>query len=263
MTARLGSVSERTPIRVLVTRSRGQAASLAELLAAAGAVPIAIPTIEIVPPVSFAALDAALAQLRSFDWLIFTSANAVQVFAERGRGLGQSAQPRRIAAIGPATAKAVETLLARPVNLMPRHYVQEALAEALMPEAPGCSMLLVRAAVARDALPETLEACGARVTVAEAYRTIVPEESVAALRQLFETAPPDAITFTSASTAHHLVALLERAGVPLPEGIVLASIGPITSDAMRNLGLEPAVEAPEATLGSLVDTLIAWLTAVS
>ncbi len=249
-------MTDRRPFRVLVTRPRDQSSALAELLAAAGAEPILIPTIEIVPPASFAALDRALVQLRSFDWLIFTSANAVRVFAERARATGQPPNPGPIAVIGPATAQAVLALLDRPVDRMPTRYVAEALAEALLPDAAGASMLLVRATIARDVIPETLMAGGARVTIADAYRTVVPEDSIAQWKQLFATAPPDAITFTSASTARNFVALLDRANVPIPEGTVLASIGPITSQAMRELCLEPTVEAREATLASLVAALL-------
>ncbi len=241
---------------MLVTRPRHQASALAALLAAAGAEPILIPTIEIVPPASFAALDAALGKLRSFDWLIFTSANAVRVFAERAQTNGQPPNPRRIAAIGPATSQAVQALLHRPVDRMPERYVAEALAEALLSDAAGSSMLLVRAAVARDVVPETLKARGARVTIADAYRTVVPEDSIVQLQRLFASEPPEAITFTSASTAQNFVALLDRAHVEIPEGMVLASIGPITSQAMRELCLEPTVEAREATLAGLVAALM-------
>lgn len=117
-------------------------------------------------------------------------------------------------------------------------------------------MLLVRAAIARDTLPEALSAAGASVTIAEAYRTVVPTASVDALRALFTINPPDAITFTSASTAHSLAALLESAGLTIPESVFLASIGPITSQALRELNLEPTVEASESTIPSLVEALV-------
>jgi uroporphyrinogen-III synthase len=240
--------------RILVTRARGQASALATKLEALGATPILIPTIELAPPSSYCAMDAALASIRSFDWLLFTSANGVQAFAERARQLGLGAAAKRIAAIGPATARAVvEAGMA--VDLTPPQAVAESLAEALLPYAAGASMLLVRAAVARDVLPEALTTAGATVTIADAYRTVVPEASVAELRELFGKKPPDAITFTSASTAQNLVALLEAAQLKLPKGIVLASIGPITSQAMRELGLEPTVEAREATTLSLAEAL--------
>lgn len=248
-------MSDKRPFRVLVTRARGQASALAELLRARGAEPILIPTIEIAPPASFDELDSALRDLMSFDWLIFTSANAVQVFAERVRVLGLAVDLKRIAVIGAATAKAVQEALGRDVDLVPERAVAEALAEALRPHASGSSMLLVRAAVARDVLTQALRAAGARVAIAEAYRNVLPEESVAQVQELFARDPPDAIAFTSASTAQNLVALLERAELAIPSGTILASIGPITSEAMRQLLLEPTVEAREATIACLVEAL--------
>jgi uroporphyrinogen-III synthase len=238
--------------RILITRARGQASALAEQLAALGATPILIPTIELDPPSSYAALDAALAS--NFDWLVFTSANAAEAFAARTRQLGIAPKVRRIAAIGPATARAVAAA-GFTVDLTPPQSVAESLAAALVPHAAGASFLLVRAAVARDILPEALAAAGAKVTIAEAYRTVVPRESIVELRELFANDPPDAITFTSASTAQNLVALLDAAGLRVPGQSVLASIGPVTSQAMRDLGLKPGVEAGEATIPALVEAL--------
>ncbi len=239
--------------RILITRTRRQASELAAQFEALGATPILIPTIEIVPPETYSSLDAALAQLETFDWLLFTSANAVEVFHQRR---DRSLTPRRIAVIGPATAKAVQGI-GLPVDLIPPQYIAESLAEALIPEAPGKRILLIRAAEARDILPETLAAAGATVTIADAYRNQIPADSIAALRRLFGSPPsyPDAITFTSASTARNLVALLDAAGVDLPASIALVSIGPITSRALRNLGLEAEIEAVEPTLPALVEAV--------
>ncbi len=241
---------------MLVTRARKQASALAEMLEAAGATPILIPTIEIEAPSSYRALDHALASLRQYDWLIFTSANAVEMFARRAEAMGLRPRPRRVAVIGPATAKAVRETLKLRVDCMPDRFVAEGLVEAMRDKAKNASMLLVRAAVARDVVPSALKAAGARVTIANAYRNVVPEESVPEIQELFRSDPPDAITFTSASTAQNLHALLEAAEVRIPEGTVLASIGPITSQAMRELGMEPTVEAKEATIASLVEALL-------
>ncbi len=118
------------------------------------------------------------------------------------------------------------------------------------PEPPCCS------SAARDTLPETLAAAGATLTLAEAYQTIIPESSITALRDLFNAGPQlDAITFTSASTAQNLAALLESAGLTLPPATTLASIGPITSQAMRDLGLSPTLEASESTILALLEAL--------
>jgi uroporphyrinogen-III synthase len=261
--------------RILITRTRRQASELAAQFEALGAIPILIPTIEIVPPESYSSLDAALAQLEIFDWLLFTSANAVEVFHQRREYLGQSQSPGaprpdsrtwvsatrersspRIAVIGPATAKAVQGI-GLTVDLIPPQYIAESLAEALIPEAPGRLILLIRAAEARDVLPEALTAAGATVTIADAYRNQIPADSIVDLRRLFDSPAsyPDAITFTSASTARNLVALLDASGVVLPDSVGLVSIGPITSRALRDLGLEPGIEAAEPTLPALVEAV--------
>lgn len=242
--------------RVLVTRAPHQASELADRLRQASAEPILIPTISIAEPHSFAALDAALACLDTYDWMIFTSANAVEAFHRRAQFHRITQLPHHIAAIGPATEHAAR-VVGLPVDLVPPTAVAESLAEQLAPHAAGKNFLLVRAAQARDVLPQALLQAGARVTIAEAYRNEIPLSSVAALRDLFASpfAYPDAVTFTSASTARNLASLLEEAGLSLPPGLILASIGPVTSAAMRELGLTPSVEAREASVTALVSAL--------
>jgi uroporphyrinogen-III synthase len=243
--------------RILITRTRHQASVLAAQLEALGAATILIPTIEIVPPASFSALDAALTCLRTYDWLLFTSANAVEAFHRRAQLLHLTQLPKKIAVIGPATLSAANAI-GLTVDLIPPRYTAESLAEALVPEAQGKSFLLVRAAEARDILPEILTAAGATVTITEAYRNQLPPESIPAIQHLFSNPAnyPDAITFTSASTARNLIALLETANLTLPPNITLASIGPITSQALRDLGYEPTIEAPEPTVHALVQSLV-------
>jgi len=239
--------------RILITRSRQQGSELAAQLAALGATPILIPSIEIAPPASYAPLDEAIAHLQHYDWLIFTSANAVNAFRSRT----PITDTPKIGVIGPSTAKATQSAGLR-VDLVPKQAVAESLIEALLPNLhPGSRVLLIRAATARDILPESLTQAGAKVTIAEAYRTVIPSESIESLRTLFASNPPDAVTFTSSSTATNLVALLESAGITLPPTIVRASIGPITSATLRTLGLPPTIEAPEATTASLASTLSA------
>ena len=171
----------------------------------------------------------------------------------------------KIAAIGSATAKALAAI-GLTANLVPPQAVAESLTEALLPHAfqPDGSptrFLLIRAEEAREHLPETLRAAGADVTIAPAYRTVIPAGSIDAIRELFSRPEnyPDAITFTSASTARNLFALLEAAGVTLPAAIVRASIGPITSAALRDLGPSPQVEASEANVASLVENIFQYL----
>lgn len=241
--------------RILVTRTRHQASGLAAQLEALGATVVLVPTIEIVPPESYASLDTALARLAAFDWLIFTSANAVEVFQQRR---DPAIAAKRIAAIGPATARAVEEI-GLTADLVPSRYIAESLATELAPYAKHAHMLLVRAVEARDTLPEMLRAAGAVVTIAEAYRNQVPPDAIPALQSLFASPDtwPDAITFTSASTARNLFSLLDAAKIVLPKKIVLASIGPITSQTLRDLGHAPQIEAAEHTIPALVSALAA------
>lgn len=252
--------------RILITRTRHQAAALATQLDALGAETILISTIELTQPTSFAALDAALQHLDNFHWLIFTSANAVHSFVERVSEQGISLSPNRIAVIGPATAKAVAAsgLLPRHGSvLVPKEYVAESLAQALLEQATDGpqNYLLVRAEEARDVIPSVLEAAGHRVTIAPAYRNITPPDAVPALQHAFTSpeAAPEIVTFTSSSTARNLFAVLETAGTTLPAGTALASIGPITSATLRELGHEPTFEAAEPTIHSLVAAIAAHL----
>jgi uroporphyrinogen-III synthase len=243
--------------RILITRTRQQASELAARLEAEGAETILIPTIEITPPVSFDGMDAALASLQSFDWVIFTSANAVHAFGARAKALGIALEPRRIAVIGPATARAVQEIGLTP-ELLPPQFVAESLADSLRPFAADASMLLVRAEEARDVLPDALITAGARLTIAHAYRNVVPPDSGAALRAIFTERCPDAITFTSSSTATNLFALLDASTLKLSHAMVRASIGPITSRTLRELGHPATIEAGEPTVEALCNALVEY-----
>jgi uroporphyrinogen-III synthase len=262
--------------RVLITRSPHQASELADRLCAVGAEPILIPTIALEDPTTFGPLDAALAELSTFHWLIFTSANAVEAFSQRANTMGApfiapsfgamsgKAQFPRIAAIGPSTARSIEKLLDRKPDLIPPQAVAESLAEAVLPRAkPGIRFLLVRAQLsrdqsARDPIPYTLRSAGADLTIAPAYRTVIPPRSAEQIKDLFSEPKswPDAITFTSSSTATNLFALLDSAGLTLPPQILRASIGPITSQTLRDLGYPPQLEAAEPTIPALVEILV-------
>ena len=246
--------------RVLVTRAPKQASELAERLREAGAEPVLIPTIEIAPPSSYEALDDAIAELATFDVVAFTSANAVEAFAQRAEVVGVRPEPRRVAVVGKATQRAVEAIGLR-ADVVPPVFTAEALAETLGPEAAGWGFLLVLVEGAPTTLRHGLIRAGAaEVRVVAAYSNRVPEESVGAVRALFRDAGayPDAVTFTSASTANNLVALLDAAGLKLPETVVRASIGPITSKALRDLGIPAHVEATESTVVGLVEALVGY-----
>jgi uroporphyrinogen-III synthase len=239
--------------RVLITRAPHQASELAERLRKLGAETILIPTIEIVPPVSFAALDEALARIADFDLVAFTSANAVRAFGQRAEELELRATPRRIAAVGPATARAAEGVGLR-VDVIPPIYTAESLAETLLPEVRGQRILLVLAETAPKTLENALAHGGAQVTVAAVYVNRIPPDSLAAMRELFEgdVAIPHAVTFTSASTASNLLGLLDAAGLTLPESVARVSIGPITSLALRRLGIPAHIEAAASNIDALV-----------
>jgi uroporphyrinogen-III synthase len=234
-----------------------------------GAEAILVPMIEVAPPDSFTQLDSAIQQLSApagiFDCLIFTSANAVHALANRARELAAPLHPGRIAVIGPATAKAVvQAGIAPPTHpvIVPPEYVAESLAATLIERCPGPQhFLLVRAEEARDVIPSALEAAGHTVHVAAAYRNRTPADTLPALAAIFATPQsyPDVITFTSSSTARNLVALLETIGERIPPGIALASIGPITSATLRELGYEPTFEAREPEIESLADSIAQYL----
>ena len=175
--------------------------------------------------------------LSGFDLVAFTSANAVEAFRQRAQFLGVTPAPRRIAVVGPATARAVAAIGLR-AEVVPPTFTAESLAQTivqtLLPEAPGARILLVLAEQAPATLASALAAAGARVTVAAAYCNRIPRASLAALADLFAdpSKVPDAVTFTSASTAGNLIALLDAAGLTLPAAVVRASIGPVTSRAL-------------------------------
>ncbi len=266
--SRVGAAKRRP--RILITRSRGQASQLAVALERLGAETILIPTIEIAALASFEVFDAALFTLarpkHEIDWLLFTSANAVHALGSRRSALALQLYPKHVAAIGPATAKAIEYLRLTPGNgpiLLPPHYVAESLAETLLAVAGPMPrhFMVIRAEAARDVIPEALSAAGHQISIVPAYRNITPADTLPALARIF-AAPesyPDVITFTSSSTARNLFELLESAGIDLPHGIVLASIGPITSATLRELGYEPTIEATEPTIDSLVAAISRYL----
>jgi len=252
--------------RVIVSRARGQAGKLSAELRAYGASVEEIPFIEIRPPASFAPLDAALRSHTTYDWMILTSANGVDALAARLAELQLNAAELhhlRLAAIGPATRRAAEALGLR-VDVMPDEYVAEAVVNALRAEVKGKRVLLVRARIARDVIPAELTRAGATVEVREAYETIAPESSRQALLAALASARrPDVITFTSSSTAKNFIALLnpgalsaDAATVKLIEGVTLASIGPVTSATLREVGLPVHLEAAQYTIPGLVQAIV-------
>ncbi len=249
--------------RILITRARHQAGRLAEALEEQGAEVLRLPTIEIVPPESYAHLDAVLEVIGGFDWLIVTSANGVAALEDRLRFLSiprVRLQHLQIAAIGPATANALGRVGLK-VSAMPEAYVAEAVVALLKEKVRGKHVLLVRPAVARDVIPEELRKGGADVHVVEAYRTVIPSDSIEQVRGLFgEGKPlPDAVTFTSSSTVNNFVALLVAARIELPLGLRAVSIGPVTTRTLRQHNWEPACEAVKSDIPGVVAACVGLL----
>jgi uroporphyrinogen-III synthase len=257
-------------VRVLVGRARHQAGALAAELRKHGAQVIEIPFIEIHKPRSFKPLDSALKNLTTYDWLILTSVNGVEAMWERMKklhlrpALRDGSKRVRIAAIGPATKKAIEQRGAR-VDVMPKEYVAESVVRSLKMKVKGKRVLLVRAKVARDVIPRELRRAGAQVRVAEAYETVVPKSSRTRLLMLMRNRGrrPHVVTFTSSSTVRNFKELLgetndakQRAAL---DGILMASIGPVTSSTLREFGLPVQIAAKQFTIPGLVAAIVdAW-----
>jgi uroporphyrinogen-III synthase len=245
--------------RIVVTRATRQSGGLQQLLERQGAEVLLVPTIEIVSPDSYEPLDEALKHVLDFDWLVVTSANAVRVIGERLTELRLTSVALthlRCAAVGHATAEALREL-GLAVEVVPERAVGEALAEALPDRVRGQRVLLVRAAVARDVVPDALQAAGAAVTVVDAYRTAIPADAVERARAALDPERlPDAVVFTSGSTVTHLLDVLHEAGLSFPAQMACVSIGPVTSTALRDAGFAVAAEAETASLDGLVDACI-------
>lgn len=232
--------------RVVVTRAEGQAQEFAAALREAGAEVLEFPVIEIAEPESWAAADRAIAQMGTYDWLIFTSANAPRAFFARA---GRVEVTARIVAVGPATRTAVEDH-GYTVALVPDEHVGEGVVEVLRDyRLEGARILLPRAAVARDVVPDALRELGAVVEVVDVYRNVLPRTP-----RTFP-ANPDWITFTSASTVKNLLALVDRSQFATA---LLASIGPQTTKALRQHQLEPDVEAHPSTTAGLLAAMAAY-----
>jgi uroporphyrinogen III methyltransferase/synthase len=236
--------------KIIVTRAKDQADALSAPLRQLGAEVTELPTIEIRPASNYSALDAAIKNLKAYDWLIFTSVNGVRYFLDR---LDRSRQDLRsiqgkLCAIGPATREALEKFHLK-VDVMADEYVAEGLLKALASfDMKGAKILIARAAVARDVLPDELRRRGAEVDVVEAYRTEVPKELAARTRTILAS-KPDWITFTSSSTAHNLIA---ACGADALDGIRIASIGPVTSATLREAGINITTEASQHTVPGLI-----------
>jgi uroporphyrinogen III methyltransferase/synthase len=248
--------------KILITRARDQASDLSERVRDLGGKPIEFPTIEVVPPESWADADHCVAQMAVYDWIIFTSANGVRFFLERILALGRDIRDLkgpRICAIGPKTAEALDSLKVK-VDFVPSEYRAESIFEGLKKEDLKRKRLLIpRAKLARDVLPQKLREIGASVDVVEVYQTIRASGNAEEVKRLLRNKSISAITFTSSSTVSNFVDLVGINEVrDLMGGIVTASIGPITAEKARTLGIETTVMPAEFTIPALVEALVEY-----
>ncbi|MCS7078798.1 MAG: uroporphyrinogen-III synthase [Chloracidobacterium sp.] len=259
---------------ILITRAAHQAAAFVALLEQYGAQVTALPTIAVTEPTSWEALDGALCRLREqaagmtrhYDWLFFTSANGVAFFLKRLHAHGDDprrlTQSVRICAIGKGTAKAARDA-GFEVALIPTRFNAEGVVESFLTlhegRVAGLRVLLPRARVAREVLPTALAALGVHLDVVEAYQTVRGDFDPTAWRQRLESGEFDVTAFASASAVTQLVeAFPETPPAALLARTVIACIGPVTTQAARELGLTVAIEPSEATLPALAAAIAAY-----
>ncbi|MBI4670354.1 MAG: hydroxymethylbilane synthase [Chloroflexi bacterium] len=246
--ARAGALANK---RIVITRAHEQANELAEKIRARGGVPFEFPTIEFAPLQDYSALDDALARIREFDWVVFTSANGVRAVAERVGALNAITavfENVRVAAIGPGTARALEQIGVR-ADFIPTKFLGEQVAREL-PVSNGQRVLLLRADIASDVLADVLKTRDVNVLDIDAYRT------VRANARSLDWNAVDAVTFTSSSTVRNLMALLDDDARAQLRTRDIFCIGPVTADAARDLGLNISAVADEHTLDGLVAAMV-------
>jgi len=250
--------------RIAITRPAAQSRTLIAQLQALGAEPLVCPAIVIAPLADYSALDAAIARLAGYDWLIVTSVNGVHALLARMGEVGadQAALQRlKLGAIGPATAQALAHYGLH-AEFMPTAYVAEAILDEIGDVAEQ-RILLPRADIARELLAIGLRDRGAQVDEIAAYRT-VPGDGAAELARHIEANAVDAITFTSSSTVRYTLDGLEQIGIAREKGVTLLSqivivcIGPITAATARDEGLRVDAVAQQFTSDGLVAALVEW-----
>jgi uroporphyrinogen III methyltransferase/synthase len=260
---------ERRPLfgrRVVVTRARAQAGELSERLERLGAEAHEFPTIEIKPPEDLGPLDEAIRDLDSFDWLIFTSVNGIEAFVDRlgFHALDLRAVPRvaKVVAIGPATAQRVREMGLR-VDVVPEEFRAEALIESVARASlSGQRILIPRARVAREILPQKLREAGAEVVVAPAYESVPSSEGKERLAKKLDAGEVDCVTFTASSTVENFVrAFGAREAARLLAETRVACIGPITAETARGHGIRVDAEAREYTIAGLIEAVVDLLAA--
>ncbi|MCG8564869.1 MAG: uroporphyrinogen-III C-methyltransferase [Desulfobacterales bacterium] len=246
--------------RIVITRARAQASSLISQLTKLGAHCLEVPTIRIQEPEDITPMRQSIENIKDYDWLLFTSVNGVKHFFDTLYDMGRDVRALghlQFACIGPVTK---ERLADHGIisDILPETYRAESVVDAFAPvDMEGKKVLLPRAMKARTILPESLREMGAQVDEVTAYETVLADEDRETLVQLLEDKAVDAVTFTSSSTVSNFVSLIEESRrAELLDGVTVASIGPITSDTARELGLNVDIEAEAYTIPGLIDALL-------
>ena len=247
-----------TEVKIMITRPREQSRELSERLRALGGTVIELPTIEILPPADSVPLDKAAQNLRNYDWIIFTSVHGVKSFLARLKSLNISVKnldAGKVAAIGPITAAALKAASVEP-RCVPDEYLSERIVECIG-DVRGKRILLPRADIASKVLPTKLRGNGAIVDEVVAYRTVVPQDvTLERVKSLFENGV-DLVTFTSPSTIRNLVRVVGKKGlVGYLRNVKVACIGPVTVEAVRELGVEVQIMSNKHTVNGLIEAIV-------
>ena len=247
--------------RIIITRPKGQSREFAEMLQLHGAEVIEFPTIEIVPPASYEEMDRAISSVEKYDWIIFTSVNGVRPFFERLKTNKKDIRTLKgikICAIGPKTAREVEDH-GLSLDLIPDEYRAESVINAIgNKNIKGKKILIPRAEVAREVLPDELRDMGAEVDVVTAYRTVRPEPELDWIRKYFLDKKVSAITFTSSSTVKNFVEMFGKEAGSLLDSVVVACIGPVTRKTAEELGIKTDIMPKEYTTPALAEALVEY-----
>jgi uroporphyrinogen III methyltransferase/synthase len=245
--------------RIVITRSAAQSEAIARELSERGAIPVVLPLVSFADPEDFAPLDAAIAQIERFDWIIFTSAQAVRAVVKRSNELGnqliRTGSKLRVASVGPVSAEAAREA-GFPVEYVAETHTGAALAEELGDRLRGAKVFLPRSNRANSDLPPALKRHGAQVTDVVAYRTLRPTEiDQRSLRQVAD-GEADAVLFFSPSAVQHFAEMFgsERLRA-LQDKLAITAVGPITANALRGAGVTHIVLAGDTTAAAVVEAL--------
>ena len=244
--------------KIIVTRAREQASSLVEILEEEGAHVIEFPVIAITEPEDYSELDNAIKNIKKYNWIIFTSVNGVKFFLKRLRHHKKDVrilEGINICAIGPKTAKIFENFGIVP-DFIPKKYQAEYIIEGMLKLGiKGKKFLLPRAKVARKILPQKIKEQGGEIDVVTVYETKMPDTNKSEVIELLKNKKIDYITFTSSSTVKNFVEMIEKK-LDLLKNVKLVSIGPITSNTLRDYGLSPSIEAKKFTIEGIKEAIL-------